>query len=1025
MRRSRLLAVLLLFALIVPLAGATGPRYAPSTAAQEMPYLGEPPVFTSDTVLLQDTGQFRSAAGALTVDTSNREATRAFFNQYYLNAPTPDIGWAGNVDACQAGATSQAFKDAVSLRINFFRAMAGVWAGTGLSSVANSKDQQAALMFSANGSLSHNPPKSWKCYTADGAAAAGSSNIFLGEYGWEAVDGYMWDFGGSNAAAGHRANLLYPQTQLFGTGDIPGPFSQRWPANALWVFDSHVWDPRPATRDDFVAWPPKGYVPYQIVYPRWSFNYPGAGFTNATVTMKLNGTSVPVTVDYRSAALGAGAMSVPENTIVWRPNNLDSSATWPKPTSGDQTYTVTLSNVTVNGQARTFTYTVTVFDPATTGGSTGGTVTTSLSPTRGIPRSTVTASVSGSGKNVSVPVTWGNTLLTTITTNSSGSGSSTFKVPYAPMGSYPVTFSTGGGTVTKTFEVVPRIKLTPSTGAPGDTVDVSLRGYKARETVRIRWKRGSSWEDVARVTTSSTGSANINVKVPSWAPTGANSVRGDSTTTGGGRAQTNAFTVVVTSRIQAGTMSLSANRGTVNSRLTATLDGFPANTAVTLTFPGYYDATATGTTDATGAATLELRVPATPLGSYTVTVRGGDTQASGSYDVVPRIKLTPGEGARGSSVSVSLRGYGARETVRIRWQHGSSWDEVARVTTSSSGSANVDIPVPGWAVDGAASVRGDALSTDGGRAQTNAFVVSGGDLTSAAAATPTPPAEPAVNTNTSQVWAPFADGFESGTLDQWADVSGVSVQAGDARDGAYAALVASNGAPATARAVLSVPQPELYAHAAFKPVAQGANPVRLLQLRTPDGTPVVAASLDPESRLVITNARTGRQATGPAVTPGEWHDLQLHVRTGDGGLIEVWLDGQRIADLSSPDTLGGDPLASLVIGDDATGQSFAVLFDTIAVDLQCIGACPANNEPTPEVTPNLEPSTTNEPATEPTATPEPTEETITPTPEPTTAPEPPVEEPTATPTPSEESNQPPANEPAGEPSPPADQENQG
>jgi hypothetical protein len=988
--RSRILAALLLFAFIAPLTGTTYLAHAPSATAQEMPYLDDAPVLTDDSVLLQDTGEFRAAAGALTVNTSDREATRAFFNQYYLNAPTPDIGWTGNVGACQAGTTSQAFKDAVSLRINFFRAMAGVWAGTGLSSTANTKDQQAALMFSANQALSHDPPQTWTCYTAGGDEAAGSSNIFLGEYGWNAIDGYMWDYGGNNTEAGHRRNLLYPQTQLFGTGDIPGPFSERWPANAIWVFDSHVWDTRPATRDEFVAWPPKGYVPYQIVYPRWSFSYPGAGFSNATVTVKLNGTSIPVSVDYRSAPLSPGYMSVPENAIVWRPNNLDSSTIWSKPTNGDQTYTVTISNVTINGQARSFTYDVKVFDPAIAGATIGNNLTASLSPTRGIPRSRVTANVSGFGNTVSVPVKWGDTLLTTITTNSSGAGSSAFRVPYAPMGTYPVTFGAGGGSLTKTFEVIPRIKLTPSTGAPGDTVDVSLRGYKARETVRIRWKRGTSWAEVARVTTSSTGSANIDVKVPSWAPDGTNSVRGDSTVSGGGRAQTNAFTVVLTARLQAGTMTLSANRGTVNSRLTATLNGFPANTAVTLTFPGYYEATATGTTDATGNATLQLRVPATPLGSYTVTAEGGGMQTTGSYEVVPRIKLVPSEGARGSTVSVSLRGYGARETVRLRWQQGSSWVELTRVTTSSSGSAKVDISVPDWASDGSASVRGDALSSDGGRAQTNAFVVSGGQLTSAAVTAPTATPEPAPSPSLNTVWTPFADDFESGTLDQWTDVNGVSIQAGDARDGAYAAAATSDGSPATARATLSLPQADLYVDAAVKSVAQGGNPVRLLQLRSVTDTPVVTASLDAESRLTITNDLTGRQATGPIVTQGEWHDLQLHAHIGnENGGIDVWLDGQRVEDLSAADTLGSDLLAFLMIGDDSPGGSFDLRFDTVGVDLQCIGTCPATpaaTEPAPDVTP------------EPSATIEPTEEVIPPTPEPTSTPELSAEEPTATPT---------------------------
>lgn len=34
-----------------------------------------------------------------------------------------------------------------------------------------------------------------------------------------------------------------------------------------------------------MAWPPAGYVPYQVIYPRWSFAIAGANFSQAAVTM--------------------------------------------------------------------------------------------------------------------------------------------------------------------------------------------------------------------------------------------------------------------------------------------------------------------------------------------------------------------------------------------------------------------------------------------------------------------------------------------------------------------------------------------------------------------------------------------------------------------------------------------------------------------------------------------------------------------------------------------------------------------
>ena len=104
-------------------------------------------------------------------------------------------------------------------------------------------------------------------------------------------DGYMIDPYSNNTAAGHRRWILYPQTQTMGTGDVPqsGDFL---PANSTWVFDSKYGTARPAVRDSFVAWPTKGYVPYTVIPARWSFGYPNANFSNASVSVTKNGVAV-------------------------------------------------------------------------------------------------------------------------------------------------------------------------------------------------------------------------------------------------------------------------------------------------------------------------------------------------------------------------------------------------------------------------------------------------------------------------------------------------------------------------------------------------------------------------------------------------------------------------------------------------------------------------------------------------------------------------------------------------------------
>ena len=316
------------------------------------------------------------APAPLSVNLTTRAQARAFFNAVYAASENIPSGWTGSLSGTPGtgpvtgtpGATSAAFQAAVQLRINWFRAMAGIPAAIAFDSAEGAMDQQAALIMSANNYLSHTPPATWLLYTSDGATAAGQSNLSLGEDGPDAIDGYILDYGGindvgtSNGAVGHRRWLLYPQTQTMATGDVDatGSFLA---ANATWILDGNYGGPRPSTRDGFVAWPPPGYVPYQVVFPRWSLSYPGADFSAATVTMTSNGAPVPVSLE----ALDNPAYG--ENTIVWDYNGLDGDTDFsaaPKP-SADTAYTVAVDGVNVGGKSMNFSYTVTVFDPAVAG----------------------------------------------------------------------------------------------------------------------------------------------------------------------------------------------------------------------------------------------------------------------------------------------------------------------------------------------------------------------------------------------------------------------------------------------------------------------------------------------------------------------------------------------------------------------------------------------------------------------------------------------------------------------------------
>ncbi|MEO0493682.1 MAG: S-layer homology domain-containing protein [Actinomycetota bacterium] len=294
------------------------------------------------------------------IDTWDRDAVLAAWETEF-GRTEPAMGFTGDVGSCVAGTTSQAFRDSVLQRVNWYRRMAGL--DTVVENAEfSSANQQAATMMAAAGELSHAPGGGWACHTSAGATAAGKSNLALGLAGVDAIDAYMQDFGASNTKVGHRRTILYPQVQEMGTGDVPfGPGN--WSSNTLHVFDANLWNQRPDVREDrdFVAWPPSGYVPAETVWGRWSFSLARADFSTATVTVSNNAGPVQVEILER---IQSGGLIAPEASIVWAVGGDTDSGPMPTPTTGDDCYNVTISGVTMSGAPMDpFVYSSCILDP--------------------------------------------------------------------------------------------------------------------------------------------------------------------------------------------------------------------------------------------------------------------------------------------------------------------------------------------------------------------------------------------------------------------------------------------------------------------------------------------------------------------------------------------------------------------------------------------------------------------------------------------------------------------------------------
>jgi len=325
--------------------------------------------------------------GVFEVDNSSREEVRSFFNAIYWASNYATIDWTGSYSpfpgegtrtfeeiAPLAGDTSELFKEAVLLRINFYRAMAGVPADIVLVDDLNVAAQMTAIIMGGNNNISHFPVTAgFENYlSAAGITGAEESNLAIGSYGPDSVNGYMQDKGAGNSSVGHRRWLLFPPMIEMGTGDVPSasvpaeaqanifgnPETVRR-ANAIHVFSDNNFGAQPATDYPFVAFPQQGYVPYHVVHPRWSFSIDGANFSSASVTMTRDGSSIPVSLEpYDAPGLG-------NNTLVWVYDGLDAdeSHTHAKPGS-DVTYSVTVSGI-VDAPETSYTYDVIVFDPET------------------------------------------------------------------------------------------------------------------------------------------------------------------------------------------------------------------------------------------------------------------------------------------------------------------------------------------------------------------------------------------------------------------------------------------------------------------------------------------------------------------------------------------------------------------------------------------------------------------------------------------------------------------------------------
>jgi len=274
-------------------------------------------------------------------------------------APSQPASWAAgaaalfdvapDVPGCRTGTLKASVKADVLARLNAVRAIHRLPAVT-YSDADDDQSAQSSLMMAANGQLSHTPPANWRCYTATGAAGAGSGNLYGGVVSpylrWYSEDDYVagWLTEVASANIGHRRWMLDPFLGKISYGRVAQVLSDggRTDAATLKVFNFTGGVTAPGGLPPFVAYPYGDYpARYMDAGARLSFSVVAAAsgrsasggvrFGSAQVSV-ANGGSNLVVSDVQSDNDGYGL----PNVIQWKVAGLQPNIT----------YTVRISGVT-------------------------------------------------------------------------------------------------------------------------------------------------------------------------------------------------------------------------------------------------------------------------------------------------------------------------------------------------------------------------------------------------------------------------------------------------------------------------------------------------------------------------------------------------------------------------------------------------------------------------------------------------------------------------------------------------------
>ena len=133
--------------------------------------------------------------------------------------------------------------------------------------------QLKALILTAAEAINHHLDPQWPCYDqrADDYGSEVLYSYSSGGITRNAIDGFIMDPGAHNREVGHRRILLDRDSIGFGIGQTETITAMQEP-RGTWFNPQ-----RDARELGFTGWPPPGYIPNNVVFPRWNFDIATAG----------------------------------------------------------------------------------------------------------------------------------------------------------------------------------------------------------------------------------------------------------------------------------------------------------------------------------------------------------------------------------------------------------------------------------------------------------------------------------------------------------------------------------------------------------------------------------------------------------------------------------------------------------------------------------------------------------------------------------------------------------------------------